>query len=137
MLLPTKIKYKKNFKGNLIGKTSKGFKIIFGEYAIKILKETRLTSNQIESARRIMIKKMKHLGFLWIRIFPDIPITKKPSENRMGKGKGTFSFYVSKIKKGQILFEISGFSLKDSKQILKSGSNKIPVKTKIIIKKNL
>jgi large subunit ribosomal protein L16 len=121
MLLPTKIKYKKNFKGNLIGKTSKSFKIIFGEYAIKILKETKLTSNQIESARRIMVKKMKRLGFLWIRIFPDIPITKKPSENRMGKGKGTFSFYVSKVKKGQILFEISGFSLKDSKQILKSG----------------
>jgi large subunit ribosomal protein L16 len=132
MLLPKKTKYKKSFKGQLKGKTSKGSNIVFGKYAIKVLKEVRLTSNQIESARCVIIRKMKRLGFLWIRIFPDIPVTKKPTENRMGKGKGNVSFFVAKIKKGQILFEISGFSLEDSKKILKSGSNKLPVKTKIV-----
>ena len=134
MLLPKKIKYKKQFKNKLKGKTSKGFKIIFGNYGIKVLKETRLTSNQIESARRIIIRKMKRLGFLWIRVFPDIPITKKPTENRMGKGKGKFSFFITKVKKGQIIFEISGFPLKESKKILQTGSNKLPVKTKFIFK---
>ena len=134
MLIPNKLKYKKHFKGKLKGKTSKGFKIIFGTYAVKVLKECLLTSNQIESARRIIIRKMKHLGFIWIRIFPDIPVTKKPTENRMGKGKGNFFCFVAKVKKGQILFEISGFSKEESKKILKAGSNKIPVKTKIILK---
>jgi large subunit ribosomal protein L16 len=134
MLLPKKTKYKKHFKGKLIGKTSKGFNILFGNYAIKAIKETRLNSNQIESARRVITRKMKRLGFLWIRIFSDIPVTKKPTENRMGKGKGAVSFYIAKVKKGQILFEISGFSLEDSKKILKAGSNKLPVKTKFIQK---
>lgn len=134
MLLPKKTKYKKQFKGKLIGKTSKGFNIIFGNYAIKALKETRLNSNQIEAARRVITRKMKRLGFLWIRIFSDIPVTKKPTENRMGKGKGAVSFFIAKVKKGQILFEISGFSLEDSKKILKAGSNKLPVKTKFIQK---
>jgi large subunit ribosomal protein L16 len=134
MLSPNKTKYKKNFKSKLIGKTSKGSKILYGKYAIKALKEIRLTSNQIESARRIITRKMKRLGFLWIRIFPDIPVTKKPTENRMGKGKGSVSFFIAKIKKGQILFEISGFSFEESKKILKSGSKKLPIKTKFIFK---
>jgi large subunit ribosomal protein L16 len=134
MLLPNKTKYKKQFKGKLIGKTSKGFKIIFGKYAIKSLKESYITSAQIESARRIIVRKMKRLGFLWIRIFPNNPITKKSTEIRMGKGKGNVSFWVAKIKKGQILFEISGISLEDSIDILKSASNKLPIKTKIIFK---
>ena len=134
MLLPNKIKYKKHFKGKLKGKAAKGFKINFGNYGIKALKETRLTSNNIEAARRIIIRKMKRLGFLWIRVFPDIPVTKKPGETRMGKGKGNTSFYVAKIKKGQVLFEISGFSSEESKKILQTGANKLPVKTKFILK---
>ena len=134
MLIPNKTKFRKQFKGKLKGKTSKSFKIIFGKYAIKALKEIRLTSNQIESARRIIIRKMKRLGFLWIRIFPDNPITKKPTENRMGKGKGNVSIWTTKVKKGQILFEISGVSLEESKKILQAGSNKLPIKTKFILK---
>jgi len=134
MLFPQKNKYKKQFKGKLKGKTSKGNKIKFGKYAIKSLKEINLSANEIESARRIIIKKMNHLGFLWIRIFSDIPVSKKATENRMGKGKGNISFFVSKVKKGQILFELSGFSLNEAKLILKAGSNKLPIKTKFIQK---
>ena len=134
MLFPQKTKYKKQFKGKLIGNTTKGNKIVYGKYAIKVLKETRLTSKQIESARRIIIRKMKKLGFLWIRIFPNTPITTKPTENRMGKGKGSVSFWIAKVKKGQILYEISGISLEDAKKVLKASSNKLPVKTKFIYK---
>ena len=134
MLFPQKTKYKKQFKGKLIGNTTKGNKIVYGKYAIKVLKETRLTSKQIESARRIIIRKMKKLGFLWIRIFPNTPITTKPTENRMGKGKGSVSFWVAKVKKGQILYEISGISLENAKKVLKASSNKLPVKTKFIYK---
>lgn len=134
MLFPQKTKYKKQFKGKLVGKTINGSKIIFGKYAIKTLEETRLTSKQIEATRKIIIRKMKRLGSLWIRIFPNIPVTAKPTENRMGKGKGNVSFWVSKIKKGQILFEISGISLENAKKVLKAGANKLPIKTKFIYK---
>ena len=129
-----KTKYKKQFKGKLVGKTKKGNIIVYGKYAIKILEETRLTAKQIEATRKIIIRKMKKLGFLWIRVFPDIPVTAKPTENRMGKGKGTVSTWVAKVKKGQILYEISGVSLENAKKILKAGSHKLPVKTKFIYK---
>ena len=134
MLTPKKTKYKKQFKGKLVGKTAKTNNIIYGKYALKILEETRLTSKQIEATRKIIIRKMKRLGFLWIRVFPDIPITSKPTENRMGKGKGAFSCWVAKVKKGQILYEISGISLEIAKKVFKAGSNKLPVKTKFIYK---
>ena len=134
MLFPKKSKYKKQFKGKLKGKTTKANNIIYGKYAIKVLEETRLTSKQIEATRKIIIRKMKKLGFLWIRIFPDIPVTTKPTENRMGKGKGAFFCWIAKVKKGQILYEISGISLELAKKVLKAGSNKLPVKTKFIYK---
>lgn len=134
MLFPKKTKYKKQFKGKLQGKITKTNNIIYGKYAIKVLKETRLTSKQIEATRKIIIKKMKKLGFLWIRVFPNIPVTAKPTENRMGKGKGAFSGWVAKVKKGQILYEISGISLESAKKVFKAGSNKLPVKTKFIYK---
>lgn len=132
MLFPKRTKYKKQFKGKLVGQTTRGSQIIYGKYAIKVLEETRLTARQIEATRRIIIRKMKRLGYLWIRIFPDTPVTAKPTENRMGKGKGAVSFWVAKVKKGQILYEISGISLENAKKVLKAGSNKLPVKTKFI-----
>ena len=134
MLFPKKIKHKKHFKGKLVGNTIKGNKIIYGKYALKVLQEIRLTSKQIEAARRIIIRKMKKSGFLWVRVFPHIPVTTKPTENRMGKGKGSVSFWISKIKKGQILYEISGISLENAKKVLKACSNKLPVQTKFICK---
>lgn len=134
MLCPKKTKYKKQFKGKLIGTTIKGSKIIYGKYALKVVDEIRLTSRQIESTRRIIIRKMKRLGFLWIRVFPDTPVTTKPTETRMGKGKGSVTCWVAKVKKGQILYEISGLSVENAKKVLKAGSNKLPVKTKFISK---
>jgi large subunit ribosomal protein L16 len=134
MLFPNQTKYKKQFKGKLVGQTSNSNQIIYGQYAIKALKEFRLTSHQIEATRRTIIRKMKRLGFLWIRIFPNTPVTKKPTENRMGKGKGAVSFWVAKVKKGQILFEISGISSENAKKVLKAGSNKLPLQTKFIYK---
>lgn len=137
MLFPKQTKYKKQFKGVIKNKTSKGHKIIFGNYALKALEEGRLTSKQIEAGRRAIVRKMKRLGFLWIRVFPDTPITSKPTEIRMGKGKGAVQFWVSKIKKGQILYEINGIKDETAKKALKSGANKLPILTKYISKKGL
>ena len=134
MLFPKRTKYKKQFKGKLVGQTTRGNQIIYGKYAIKVVEEARLTARQIEATRRSIIRKMKRLGYLWIRVFPDTPVSAKPTENRMGKGKGAVSFWVAKVKKGQILYEISGISLENAKKVLKSGSNKLPVKTKFISK---
>ena len=134
MLFPNKTKYKKQFKGILKGQTTRGSQIIYGKYALKSLEEKRITSKQIEATRRAIVRKMKRLGYLWVRIFPDVPVTAKPNENRMGKGKGAVSFWVSKVKKGQILYEISGISLENAKKVLKAGSNKLPIKTKFVIK---
>lgn len=134
MLFPNKVKYKKQFKGTLKGQTIRGSQIIYGKYALKALENKRITSKQIEATRRTIVRKMKRLGFLWIRIFPDTPVTSKPNENRMGKGKGNFSFWVSKVKKGQILFEISGISFENAKKVFLAGSNKLPISTKFIYK---
>jgi len=134
MLFPKRTKYKKCFKGILKGQTTRGSQIIYGKYALKSLEEKRITSKQIEATRRAIVRKMKRLGFLWIRIFPDIPVTAKPNENRMGKGKGAVSFWVSKIKSGQILFEISGISHENAQKVFQSASNKLPISTKFIYK---
>lgn len=134
MLFPKKTKYKKQFKGKLVGQINQNNKILYGRYAIKSLEEARITARQIEAIRKNIIRKMKRLGFLWIRIFPDIPISSKPSGNRMGKGKGNISFWAARIKKGQILFELSGLSFENAKIFLKSASKKLPIKTKFIFK---
>jgi large subunit ribosomal protein L16 len=134
MLFPNKTKYKKQFKGILKGQTTRGSQIIYGKYALKSLEEKRITSKQIEATRRAIVRKMKRLGYLWVRIFPDTPVTNKPNENRMGKGKGAVSFWVSKIKSGQILFEISGISFENAQKVFKAGSTKLPISTKFIYK---
>ena len=132
MLFPKKTKYKKQFKGKLVGQTVKGTKIVYGKYAIKVLEETRLTSRQIEATRRIIIRKMKRLGFLWIRVFPDIPVTSKPTENRMGKGKGALSHYEVKVKPGMIFFEFSGLELQRVTSILTHVQKKSPYKLTLV-----
>ena len=132
MLSPKKTKFKKQFKGLIKGKTSRGNKLIFGTFGLKSMEISRLNAKQIEATRRIITKKMKRLGFLWVRIFPDTPITSKPVEVRMGKGKGAVDFWAAKIKEGQILFEISGVPASIALQALNSGSKKLCVKTKII-----
>jgi len=137
MLYPKKTKYKKQFKGLIKGKTQRGNKIIYGNFALKGLEEGRITSRQLEAGRRAIVRHMKRLGFLWIRIFPDTPITSKPSEIRMGKGKGSVDYWAAKIKQGQIIYEISGVSHENSLKALKAGSTKLSIKTKIIKKEGL
>lgn len=134
MLFPKRTKYKKQFKGKLVGQITQNNKILYGNYAIKSLEEARITARQIEAIRRNIIRKMKRLGFLWIRIYPDTPVSAKPSENRMGKGKGNISFWAARVKKGQIICEISGVSFENAKNFLTSASKKLPIKTKFIFK---
>lgn len=136
MLFPKKTKYKKIFKGKLKGNSIRGCKIIYGKYALKIIEETRLNNYQIEAAQKIILKKIKKFGVLYTRIFPDTPITNKPNENRMGKGKGLVTHWISKVKKGQIIFEISSniITFENIKKILLLSSKKLPIKTKFIYK---
>jgi large subunit ribosomal protein L16 len=132
LLQPRKFNFKKRFKKLKIKKKKE--KIIFGEYALKSLENIKLTAKQIETAKQTINKKLKKLGFVWHRIFPQNPITKKPSEIRMGKGKGAVDHWSAFIYEGTILFEISGISKELAIQALTAGAKKLPQKTKIIFK---
>ena len=135
LLQPTKKKFKKSFKKKIY--KLKNEKIIFGEFALKSLENTTISAQQFESARNSINKNLKKLGFLWSRIFPQKPITKKPSEIRMGKGKGALDHWAIDIYKGTIMFEISGISPSLAIYALKSGSKKLAFKTKILSKTGL
>ena len=134
MLFPKRTKYNKQFKGSVKGSTNRGNKIIFGTYALKTKEEARLTSKQIEAGRKAIMKKIKRLGFLWVRVFPDVPVTSKPNEVRMGKGKGSVDHWSAKVQKGQILYEISGISTELAQKSLFLGSQKLPVLTSFTTK---
>jgi large subunit ribosomal protein L16 len=129
MLLPKRRKYKKAFKGRLKGDDTRGTTLSFGQYGLKALEPARITSRQIEATRRAISKKMKRLGTLWIRIFPDLPVTSKPTEVRMGKGKGSVDYWAARVKPGRILFELEGISLDLAKEAFSSGSSKLPIRT--------
>jgi large subunit ribosomal protein L16 len=137
MLLPKKTKYNKQFKNIKYGKTVRGNQILYGTHAIKTLQEIRLTSKQIEAGRRAIVRQMNRLGFLWIRVFPHKPVTSKPNEVRMGKGKGSVDRWVAQILKGQIIYEISGITQTKAVKALSCGAQKLPVKTKIVSKMGL
>jgi len=132
MLQPKKTKYRKVQKGRIKGKPSKGMKISFGELALQTLENGRITSQQIEAARISITRKVKRGARLWIRIFPDKPITKKPAETRMGKGKGDVDAWVAPVRKGQLLYEISGVSEELAREAFRLASHKLPVKTRVI-----
>jgi large subunit ribosomal protein L16 len=132
MLQPKKYKYKKQFKKKII--KIKNEKIIFGEFALKSLENTKLTAKQIETAKNSINKKLKKIGFIWNRIFPQKAITKKPSEIRMGKGKGALDHWSADVYKGTIIYEISGVSHELASIALNSGAKKLNIKTKIISK---
>nr|QVY57994.1 50S ribosomal protein L16 [Betaphycus gelatinus] len=134
MLSPKKTKFRKQHRGRMTGHACKGNKITFGEYALQTVECGWLTSRQIEATRRTITRYVKRGGKLWIRIFPDKPITARPAETRMGSGKGTPEYWVAVIKPGHILFEISGVSLESAKQAMKLASYKLPVQTKFITK---
>jgi large subunit ribosomal protein L16 len=133
MLSPKKTKYRKMQKGRMKGLSQRGHRLSNGMFGVKALDSVFVTSRQIEAARIAATRYMKREGQLWIKIFPDKPITKKPLEVRMGKGKGALDHYVAVVKPGRILFEISGVSIDVAKEALRLASQKLPVKTKFVI----
>ncbi|MCC2644452.1 MAG: rpl16 [Burkholderiales bacterium] len=135
MFIPKYTKYKKAQKGFMPkGKSLRCNQLNYGKYGIKAVEAGKITSRQIEATRRAIMRKIKRIGKVWIRIFPDIPVSRKPAEVRMGKGKGATEFWICKIKAGRILFEIDGISLIDAKKIFYNASSKLPVLTKFVYK---
>jgi large subunit ribosomal protein L16 len=136
MLQPKKTKYRKQQKGKMKGNAQRGHQLAFGSFGIKTLEEAWITGRQIEAARQAITRHMKREGQLWIRIFPDKPVTKKPAEVRMGKGKGAPEYFVARINPGRILFEIEGVSLVIAKEALRLGAQKLPVQTRTVMRKD-
>ena len=132
MLQPARTKYRKAHKGRIHGVASRCDKLNFGAYGLKALQPERIISNQIEAARVALTRHMKRAGKVWTRVFPNIPVSKKPTEVRMGKGKGSPEFWVSRVKPGRILFEVDGVSEIVAREALNKASSKLPIKTKFI-----
>ena len=131
MLLPKRTKFRKQHRGRLRG-TSKADTIVFGDYGLQALEPIRLTSRQIEATRRSLTRYVRRTGKIWIRVFPDRPITERAAESRMGAGKGTVAYWVAVVKPNAVLFEINGLDKEMSYKVLKLASHKLPIKTKII-----
>ncbi|VAV90647.1 LSU ribosomal protein L16p (L10e) [hydrothermal vent metagenome] len=132
MLQPKKTKFRKMHKGRIKGMAKGGSALNFGSYGLKALEPDRITSRQIEATRRAITRHMKRTGRVWIRIFPDVPVSKKPTEVRMGKGKGSVEFWAAKVKPGRIMFEIDGVNDATARQALTLGAAKLPIKCKIV-----
>lgn len=132
MLLPKRTKYRKAHKGRIHGNAKGGTALNFGAYGLKAQSPERITSRQIEAARRAMTRHMKRAGRVWIRIFPDVPVSSKPAEVRMGKGKGSPEYWVCRVKPGRIMFEIDGVSEEVARRSLELASAKLPIKTKFV-----
>lgn len=134
MLQPKKTKYRKMQKGKMKGNAQRGHELAFGSFGIKTLEEAWITGRQIESARQAVTRYMKREGQIWIKIFPDKPVTKKPAEVRMGKGKGAPEYFVAPVNPGRILFEADGVPLAVAKEALRLAAQKLPVATKFIVR---
>jgi large subunit ribosomal protein L16 len=132
MLSPKRTKYRKAFKGRISGAAKGGFNLDFGSYGLKALEPDRLTARQIEAARRAITRHMKRAGRVWIRVFPDVPVSKKPAEVRMGSGKGAPEFWAARVKPGRILFELDGVTTLVAKEALALGAAKLPIRTRFV-----
>ena len=132
MLQPKKTKYRKAFKGRISGLSKGGTSLNFGSFGLKALEPERVTARQIEAARRAITRHMKRAGRVWIRIFPDVPVSSKPTEVRMGKGKGTPEFWVARVNPGRIMFEIDGVTAAVASEALRLGAAKLPIRTKVV-----
>jgi large subunit ribosomal protein L16 len=132
MLMPKRVKYRKAHRGRRKGNAKRGSSVAFGDFGLKALEPSWVTSRQIEACRVALSRKMKRDGRVWIRIFPDKPVSKKPLETRMGKGKGAPEFWVAVIKPGRILFEVSGVTRQVANEALQLCSHKLPIKTKVV-----
>jgi large subunit ribosomal protein L16 len=136
MLMPKRTKYRKQQRGRMSGKAKGGFAVNFGQFGLKSMEACWLTSRQIEAARIALTRYIKRGGKIWIRVFPDKPVTKKPAETRMGKGKGAPEYWVAVVKPGRILFEIEGVSEEMAREALRLGAAKLPMKTKFVTRQD-
>ena len=136
MLQPKRTKFRKQHKGRIHGEAKGGFLLNFGSFALKATEPERVTARQIEAARRAITRHMKRQGRVWIRIFPDTPVTSKPTEVRMGKGKGSVDFWACKVKPGRIMFEIDGVSEVIAREALRLGAMKLPVTTRVVARED-
>ncbi len=132
MLQPKRTKFRKMQKGRIKGVAKGGFTLNFGTYGLKALEPERITARQIEAARRAMTRHMKRAGRVWIRIFPDVPVSKKPTEVRMGKGKGSPEYWAARVKPGRILFEIDGVSREVAMEAMRLAAAKLPIKCRVV-----
>ena len=132
MLSPKKTKYRKQFKGRIHGLSKGGFALNFGSHGLKASQPERITARQIEAARRAITRQMKRQGRVWIRIFPDVPVTDKPAEVRMGKGKGSVESWAARVAPGRIMFEIDGVPDDVAREALRLGAAKLPIRTRIV-----
>ncbi len=132
MLMPKRVKYRKQQRGRLKGKASRGNTLEFGDYGLQALEPCWLTARQIEAARRAIVRFVRKTGKLWIRVFPDKPITRKPAETRMGGGKGNVDQWVAVVKPGRIIFELAGVKEEDAEEAFRLAAHKLPIKTQIV-----
>jgi len=132
MLAPKRMKYRKAFKGRIHGNAKGGTTLNFGAFGLKATSPNRITSRQIEAARRAMTRHMKRAGRVWIRVFPDVPVTKKPAEVRQGKGKGSVEFWAARVKPGRIMFEIDGVPYEVAKEAMELAAAKLPIETRFV-----
>ena len=137
MLLPKRVKYRRQQRGRLTGTASRGNTVSYGEFGLQALEPAWITSNQIEAARIAMTRYIKRGGQVWIKIFPDKPITEKPAETRMGSGKGSPEYWVAVVKPGRIMFEIDGVSEEQAREAMRLAANKLPIKCKFVTKQEM
>jgi len=137
MLMPKRVKYRKQMRGRMRGKAQRGAELHFGDYGLQALAPGWVSARQIESARRAIVRATRRRGKVWIRIFPDKPVTQRAAESRMGKGKGAVEFWVAVVKPGRILFEISGTTEEEAKEAMRLASHKLSLKTKFISREGL
>ncbi len=136
MLQPKRTKFRKQHKGRIKGEAKGGFDLNFGTYGLKATEPERITARQIEAARRAMTRHMKRQGRVWIRIFPDVPVSSKPAEVRMGKGKGSVDFWAARVKPGRIMFEIDGVGESVAMEALRLAAGKLPIKTRVVVRQD-
>ena len=136
MLQPSRTKFRKQHKGRIHGSAKAGYTLAFGSFGLKATSTERITARQIEAARRALTRHMKRQGRVWIRIFPDVPVTSKPTEVRMGKGKGSVDYWAAKVKPGRVMFEIDGVSETIAREALRLAAMKLPIKTRTVVRED-
>lgn len=137
MLMPKRVKYRKQMRGRMKGRASRGATVAFGDYGLQALEPCWMTSRQLEAARRAIVRYVRRRAKVWIRVFPDKPVTKRPAESRMGKGKGAVDHWVAVVKPGRILFEMAGVSEDVAREAMRLAAHKLPIKTQFVARQEI